>query len=187
MQVPPSQPIISHIKAQIDLKGLDSCILQLAKSLREKPKVKKYNFYVVKERYTYMIFEKRGFINIANIKSWEDLANVLPSFEKSFSIKTVKLASSMLKVDNITASGVFPARINLVGLNDHFSKAPPSAQFPKAIYQYSRNRFPAAFIKTRQCGTVILHATGRYCIVGAKDLADLENIYTWIHALIFER
>ena len=180
MQSSQSQPSISHIKAHIDLKGLDACISQLKQSLGDKEKKKKHNFFIVKERFTYMIYDKRGYINIANIKHWDELLNVARVFATSFRLDEEKLTSDRLQVDNITASGDFCRKINLLELNKHFCEKRADLTFPNAIYQYRRNRFPAAFIKTRQCGTVILHSSGRYCIVGAKNLTDLASIYKWI-------
>lgn len=180
-----SLPSISHIKAHIDLKGLESCISQMQCALQTKRKEKKQNFLIVRERFTYMIYEekRRGYVNIANIKSWEELAEVVPTFAASFNIDPAEQSTLTLKVDNITASGNFYKKVNLMQANYYFNNM-SDATFPQAVYQYRRNCFPAAFIKTRQCGTVILHSSGRYCIVGAKNLQSLEDIFKWIYAHI---
>lgn len=81
-------PTTNHIKAHISLKGLPNCIKQLSQALKEKKnKKRKRNFIVLKEFYTYTIFPACGFINIANIKNWEDLKNIVPAFASSFGIK----------------------------------------------------------------------------------------------------
>lgn len=184
MHTSKSQPKISHIKAQIDLKGLDSCISQLKESLKKKTQTKKHNFCVVRERFTYLLYAERGFINVANIKNWKDFFSVLQTFSDSFEIDCRQLSADRLKVDNITASGHFKQKVDLNKLNTYFNERQANSPFPKTIYQYRRNRFPAAFIKTRESGTVVLHGSGKYIIVGTKNTKQLNKIYTWIYALI---
>ena len=184
MQAAHNLPLISNIKAQIDLKGLDACICQLSDSLQRKEKVKKHNFFVVKERFTYMVYEKRGFINVTKIRNWEELFTVMLAFAESFKIDQTKLGSERLKVDNITASGNFKRNVDLNKLNIYFNKRPSNAPFPKTIYQYGRNRFSGAFVKTRQSGTVIVHKSGKYIIVGSKTVEQVNSIYQWIYAII---
>lgn len=180
------EPLISHIKAHIDLKGLQSSIYNLKGALKQKECVRRQNFSIVRERFTYMIYEDRGYVNVANIKHWEELLDVLPVFCTSFNIDITKLPADRLQVDNITASGSFFKRIDLIQLNSYFNNKPPSSQFPLTVCQFWRKRFPAVFLKTRQSGTVIVHNSGCYCIVGAKNLENLSSIYKWICAFICE-
>lgn len=176
-------PSISHLKAHINLKGLDSCIVQLNASLASKEKSCIRNYIVVREKFIYTIFAKHGYINISNIRNWCELIEVLPHFATFFNIDISKISNQLLVVDNTTSSGHFGKKINLVKLGKLFAERKEQT-FPKALFHYDRNRFPGAFLKSKQSGTAVVHTSGGYSIVGAKCHKDVQAIYFWILAYI---
>jgi TATA-box binding protein (TBP) (component of TFIID and TFIIIB) len=184
MQPFPNEAKICHIKAQIDMEGLDSCMAQVVESLQEKEKEDKNNFSIVRERFTYLVYPKRGFINVCKIGNLEEYSTVMHTFAKSFKVDERELSASRIKIDNITASGSFQRKVNLNELNSYFNRNPLLLPFPKTVYHYNRNRFPAAFIKTRQGGTVAIHSSGKFFIVGTKNTKQIDTVYKWICAII---
>jgi TATA-box binding protein (TBP) (component of TFIID and TFIIIB) len=176
-------PSICNLKAHINLKGLSSCIKQLNLSLEGKEKNQVRNYIVVREKFIYTIFPRHGYINVSNIKNWEELLEVLPHFANSFNVDIYQISEQRLKVDNTTSGGHFRRQINLVKLKELFNNN-IDQQFPKAVFHYDRNRFPGAFLKSKSLGTAVLHTSGGYSIIGAKSQKDIDFIYSWMCAYI---
>jgi len=107
-----SLPTVNNLKTHICVEGKN--IQRLITALQKIEHIVHNNFIVCRDVYTFIIFPKRGFINITGIKSFCDLKNVIPHFCKMFKVDADHRTE--LVVDNICAAGSFNQFINLVKL-----------------------------------------------------------------------
>jgi TATA-box binding protein (TBP) (component of TFIID and TFIIIB) len=176
----------SHIKAHINLKGLPYCIDQLRCSLSNRSKKAKRtrNIVVVREKFTWTIFPSCGFVNVTNIKNWDDVDNVIPSFANSFDISERDIINR-LTIDNSTSTIDSKRPINLIALQNIFAQLDlRRSSFPLSVFEFDRDIFPGAFFKSKQCGTIVVFGSGKLNVMGATCLNDIKMLYQFIHRLV---
>jgi TATA-box binding protein (TBP) (component of TFIID and TFIIIB) len=161
-------PIVNNIKASIRLKDED--IVQLGKILKIKDVTVHKNMLTLRDSYTYVIFPESGFVNICGIKSFDDVPNVIDKMCKDFSLDKTKLRCE-ITIDNVCASGDFKREIELCCLQE---KIYCNKGF--TVYK-NQNYSPSAICKSTSFGTILVFSSGKYIIVGAKTLQDVERIF----------
>lgn len=165
-------PTVNNIKVHITLT--QTGVQHLKVALRHKSKKTYNNFSVVREGgHTYIIFADKGFVNITGVSSYEQLPNIIPQFCAAFHLVEQDVASPCV-VDNISASGDFKKRCNLVHLQQLLNRRGGKNYF---TVSFDRNYFPGAFCKTRGFGTLTLFPSGKYVLVGAKCLEHLQQTF----------
>lgn len=174
-----STPKINNLKVHILLDN--SGVTCLRKSLFTTVKKSYNNFSVVKDTFTYIIFPQRGFVNITGIKGFLDIVRVIPHFCLFFGLDECNILSDIV-VDNISASGNFWQRVNLVQLHQAINKKKVKSCFVSCTFD--RNRFPGAFCRTRGFGTLTLFPSGKYVVVGAKCQEHVDNIFQQMSVVI---
>jgi TATA-box binding protein (TBP) (component of TFIID and TFIIIB) len=162
-------PVINNVKAHIVVS--QTCVEEITKQLSIKNTKKHHNYLVIRERYTYIFFPKKGHINITGIKTYSDIDNVIENLCKDFQLERA-LISSSLTIDNITAGGDFGKKLDVGAIQEKLNK-----QKNEFTVKFDRNYFPGAFCKTFQTGTIIIFRSGKYVIVGAKCLEDVNKIF----------
>ena len=170
-----SLPTVNNLKTHICVEGKN--IQRLITALQKIEHIVHNNFIVCRDVYTFIIFPKRGFINITGIKSFCDLKNVIPHFCKLFKVEVDP--KTELVVDNISASGSFDQFVNLVKLQQVLN-----SRKKEFTVHFDRNFFPGAFCKTSGLGTLTLFPTGKYVVVGAKCLEHVNSISQMMGAVI---
>lgn len=183
-----------HLKAHIDLNGLPSCIRQLQCSLRHLEKrgkaTRKRNMVVVRERehaFTYTIFPGCGYINVANIKSWKHVENIIPSFAATFDIEEQHLANRLI-VDNSSNVVDWQRPINIIALEQTIAQLDlRQSLFPESEFELVREVFPGGFFKTKQkgTGTIVIHGTGKCLVMGATGIDRIKVLCQFITRLAF--
>jgi TATA-box binding protein (TBP) (component of TFIID and TFIIIB) len=132
------------------------------------------NFIIFKiNNFTFTIFKKGkqfdNHINITQINSLNKIIKSLLILYKLFKINVISV-----QIDNIIATGYLNKKINLQSLVE------------SKIYnniKYNSEVFPGLFIRLK-IGTVILFHTGKFVVVGCKDLNSLKCITQNISAHI---
>lgn len=161
------EPKINNLKISIVISN--AAYMDILKNLNQEKTKEHKNFLVIKDNYTYIIFPNH--INITGIKSIKDLENVKTELCKTFFLDPSLLQEDTV-IDNITANGSFKRRLDLAEL-----KKTLNSEKNNFKVDFDRNYFPGAFCKTYKCGTIILFASGKYVIVGAKCPTNVTKIY----------
>ena len=172
--------VINNIKAHIQLDKIFIKDFQ-SNVLRRKGKVYN-NFIVIKFIYTFIIFPKKGFINITGIKNFAAYERVIPLFCDLFQAGNSNLESSKLVIDNISASGDFHQTVNLVKLQQMIN----AGEYPNITTHFDRNFFPGAFCKIVGLGTVTVFQSGKFVIVGSKCQEHVDQVTKLMSAIINE-
>ena len=124
----------------------------------------------------------RGHVNITGLKTAKEFEDVISIIKRVPGILSIKSCT----IDNITASAsleigsLYSTKLSFTELISHIQHY-PSIQTIK----YSSQKFPGAFIKFRQGGTVILFPSGKYNILGCKKLEDIHTLALSINYIIF--
>ena len=155
---------ISNLKCHVDFQ----------KEISPPPHSKqRFNFFLTKvSGFSFVIFNKRGFVNISGVKNFNTLHHLRKVLQETFNTP-VKIENII--IDNITASGklCWSNRYkfqNLTKLNDISLSLNPQS-FPAAIIRPKRHTY------IKKIGTIILFSNGKYIIVGCKSEENL--IETW--------
>lgn len=175
-----ASPRINNLKVHVVLT--EGGVEQLKIALLEKQKTSYNNFDVVRGGHTYIVFPKKGFVNITGIKSFSELTSVIPQLCQTFGLKTSEITPKVV-IDNISAAGNFGQRVSLVRLQQIVNKGGVEKRKFFSTH-FDRNFFPGAFCKTRGLGTITLFPSGKYVVVGAKCLEHVEQIFQEMSALI---
>jgi TATA-box binding protein (TBP) (component of TFIID and TFIIIB) len=171
-------PKITNIKLHITIKkrGLQ----KLGESLKTQ-KFKKFgNYLTIGEKHTYIIFPKPRYINITGVKTLEEIPIVIPELCRVFKLDSNDVCKNTLVVDNICATGDFNKKINLQKIQEQVNEDEFSVNF-------NRDYFPGAFFKHYKNGTIVLFASGKYNILGARCPADLDIIFQAMNAIIVKQ
>jgi len=197
-------PKINNVKTHIYLtrKGRKRLLVQIG---RYKIKMEKHNNFSVcrdpeLERRAYTLFEKQGFINITGIPNLEAVADVIPRLCTVFHLRASHVASSQPCIDNISAAGVFPRRLDLNrlrrillpevkskaqsarGVNEVIDPNPPPSSYFTILL--NRDKFPGASCRAKGYGTITLFSSGKYVIVGSKCLEQMQQVFLKMAAVI---
>jgi len=179
MQVSEGTPKIHNLKIHFVIEKavrshLESRIEELKSTYRYKVK-NHHNFVVfrgdIKDSFVFIIFPKSGFVNVTKLKGFEDISESVKFFCDLFHISRHSITSGIV-IDNITATGSFQKSLNLQILKELCSDS-----------AYNPNFFPGLFVR-RSIGTIIVFHSGRYCLVGAKCMENLMDLYQEILVII---
>jgi len=184
-----TRPKVSNIKAHflVDEIGLDN----LFNSLKSHEICcKTYsNFVVFSGLRVYIIFFKSGYVNVTGIKNHEELSEAIYDFCRELGVSRLHITSGVV-IDNISAYGAFGKPIRLKRLyevlhEDNFGHVNDGK------LKYNQTYFPALFSKEYQSGekklgTILVYRSGKYTIVGAKCLKDLNQVYDQMNATILK-
>ena len=168
-----SVPSIKNIK--IHFQSLYKAISVIKQVLEDKltsgeHTIKKHNnFYVYREKYVYIIFPKRGYINCTKLSSYQDIKPAIDHFYTKFNIEKYDY---FFKIDNIQASGQMIWKT--IDLNK-FKLYVNQKTNAKAVYNPSH--FPGLNIRVPNKGTIILFSSGKYTIVGSKEENDISIVF----------
>lgn len=178
-----TRPKVNNLKVHLLLTK--SGVKKLEYSLLNKEKKTYNNFHVLKnERFTYIIFPKKGFINVTGIPNFGHLKSVTPQLCDFFGLKADDVASDVI-IDNISASGNFGRRVNLTTLQTTVNGKGGEI----FVVQGDRNIFPGSFCKTRKLntkgfGTLTLFSSGSYVLVGCRSMEDVEKAFQHMSAVM---
>ena len=122
----------------------------------------------------FIIFFKKGAVNITGIKRFDDLSNAVENFCATFGINLQNISNYI--IDNVCAHGNFGRALDLEDLKQRINrKEHVSSRIETATLNISY--FPAAFCKTFCIGTVLVFYSGKYNIVGAKCQQQVDEIF----------
>jgi TATA-box binding protein (TBP) (component of TFIID and TFIIIB) len=163
------EPIINNVKAHIVVN--QTCIKKIKEQLFLKETKTYHNYLVIRDKYTYIVFPKKGHINITGIKNIFEIDNVIDNFCEDFKLNR-NLITNCLKIDNISAGGDFGKKLNVGAIQEKLNR-----EKTEFTVKFDRNYFPGAFCKTFDVGTIIIFRSGKYVIVGAKCQEDVKKIF----------
>ena len=134
------------------------------------------NFYVLKDRYTYVLFKPKigktiSHLNITKIVGFD---YIIPAIQLAKTIFKGEILYNTVKIDNITATHYLNETINLSELyekyNDTFN------------LHYNNDVFPGLSWKSGK-GTAIIFHSGNVNIVGVKSVQEIvkiiDQLWTW--------
>ena len=138
--------------------------------LAEKIQKHHRNFITLRQdHYAFVVFEKRGYVNISGIRGFSDIIPSLKAFQR---LTGVKLNPSGIHIDNSTSCGAFIDTIDI-------SKLVKTVASSKVAYIRVRpHYFPAALIRPfdrKKFGSIILFRNGKFIIVGPKSRVQIEE------------
>lgn len=140
-----------------------------------------HNFIVYKNRFVYTIFYNKGYINCTKIPNYSGISEAISEFCDTFGLTRQDLSSG-ITIDNTTSSGKFKHRLNLLELKHKIEQAD---QYQEIRTKFNPSFFPGLFVKYHFLGTIILFASGKYSVVGAKCQNQseqiVENIYFFLN------
>ena len=172
-------PQVRHVKCSF---SIDRSVLKHAVdriSINHEMRVKRFhNFNVIRgggEGFVYTAFHS-GHVNVVGIKCVGDIDEVVDTFCKQLDLAPNGLCSP-IRVDNITASGTFGHRINLV----HILEEEP---IEETIIKFRPSFFPGMSIKHEPYGSMILFNSGAFSIVGAKKIDHINKIFSKVCTIV---
>ena len=126
-----------------------------------------HNFSKWRNKFTYLIYWTKGYVNTTGIKNLVDIDESKHHFMKLLDI-TEEDITSQPSIHNICASGSYSKVINIPKIEKHLR------EFEKTYrVTYHRSYFPAIFVKIPNIGTCNLFRNGNFSIVGVRQM---ENI-----------
>lgn len=161
-----------------------ACSSESLKSVKKKKPVFKehHNFVVWRNSFVYIVFSQSGAVNVTGIRRYSDISKAVVLFCREFGLRRRHIGR--VTVDNVTASGDFGGGVNLRLLKKSINcRGSEEKQLIRSA-SYNISYFPACFCKTFTVGTVIVFASGKYNIVGAKCRADVETVFRAMLALM---
>ena len=162
--------------------------------------VRRNNFWTFRRpsdfSFVYVIFPRRGYVNVSGIKAFDECERALTTFEQLFHA----LATSGFCVDNSTASGCFTLhdshqRLHLPDLLRVRDTHPCTISirpdyFPAALVRPTAAAATAPALEQHSISTCILFANGKFIIVGSKSpeqttrtVLNLESLVNAAQAL----
>lgn len=144
--------------------------------LHKAPTVKKKNFHILKiQHVVYSIFLS-GHVNVTGVKSFDNIPLAVKDFADIFGV-LYDLCISSAVVDNSTATVAIA------------NKSPVSLYKLKDLFPYSSVSlrpyfFPGAVIRRKNKCTIIAFSSGKFVILGAKSLEEIEETAKEICAII---
>ena len=137
------------------------------------------SFYIFKlGDYTYSVYSK-GHINITGLKTIRDIFQSIKQIEN-----VLNMSITHFNIDNVTYSDKLKTPVTTYSFVDllHFIKQ--SNKFTSV--QYSAQKFPGAFLKLIQFGTIILFSSGKYTLVGCNSISKISYLQTILKELCNE-
>ena len=161
---------ISNIKISVKTKANPHKLKVLKTNIN--PKKENGSFFV--HRYCGFVFSVyySGHINVTGLKSFEKIPEVQKIIKSFYGIKKIISTS----VDNITCSATINPTI--YKWNRPFTSFLRDIEKEHVfdIIQYSPQTFPGAFLKTKNCGTIVFFATGKFNVVGCKTIKSIKKL-----------
>jgi TATA-box binding protein (TBP) (component of TFIID and TFIIIB) len=177
-------PILKNIKFHFKIGNLqqlnnsiaDLITLKLSNNFKGRSLSIKHNFVVYRHTYVYTIFFNTGFINCTKVTNYPHISEAIKEFCSDF--KIVRKSVSKIVVDNTTSSGAFKQIINLYDLKAKIN------QETETQAHFNPTHFPGLFFRLHSKGTIIVFASGKYTIVGAKWRKDVKLIFQKMKAFL---
>lgn len=182
-----SSPLINNIKVRVVVASSALLKLKLRISklnqntgyiLRGKKRKKifqeHHNFIVYHSLYTFTVFFNNGAVNITGIRNFDGIDNAISNFCQEFNVNANDVSSPT--IDNVTASGDFKVYIDLQNLKQLINASENTNSLISSAC-FNTSYFPACFCRTFSIGTVAVFGNGKYNIVGAKCLENVNNIF----------
>jgi len=140
------------------------------------------NYFTIQDKHsktTYSIFNS-GFVNATGFRNQ---SSVLPAIEK-FNIQFgFNITENEVHTDNITASGTIEA-IPRFDLSEIKKTIDLDADFKNIKTSLQPRFFPALILRFAELPTVLFFASGRYTIVGSKNLENIKKAFESLCAII---
>lgn len=132
------------------------------------------NFFSFKNKYSYIVFSKKNFVNVTGIKKIEDVEDVKNNLCLLVNGLTLQDCSELV-IDNITSSGCLNVRIDLNKCL-HFLRDREVKCHHNSMY------FPGLFIKFLEHGRVIVFSSGKFSMIGMKCQKDVNKNFSALSA-----
>lgn len=186
-------PKINNLKIRTYVK--ENCLNELLKNILEieeknsfpptnqkKTIFKRFhNFIVFRCEFVFIIFPKRGAVNITGIKKIQFIKTAIQVFSNIFKISQENLGPII--IDNVTASGSFNTTINLQLLKKIVNEKLISNSI-LASASFNSSHFPGCFCRSHSVGTVAIFASGKFNIIGSKCLKHVSLLFSAMAAYI---
>ena len=143
---------------------------------------KHFNFCIVKDKYTYIIF-KSGHVNVCKVVSKGNIKESLLVFKKLFNIKDTKFMKTY-KIENICCNGSID--IDNFNLHNFYEILTLKYKYKNQYYfRYNTNIFPALYVKTSNLrGKILLFSSQKFVVVGINNkkclYSQLKNLDAFI-------
>lgn len=126
------------------------------------------NFYVIRDKFTFILFKPRkhqtiAHLNITKIPHFDQIQEAVLKAKDLFSC----VLENTLRIDNITFTHCLRKPVNLPLLYNKFS--------PNYTLKYNNDLFPGLFYKSIK-GTAVIFHTGNINILGCKSLTEIKEI-----------
>lgn len=135
------------------------------------------NLGILKTQFTFILSLSSGYVTITGLRQ---LAQINVAREEIIQIIRLPMQPiSPCIIHNICGSGRFEGSIPLNRLRECLKREPNCQVMSNSQY------FPALFVKIEpKLGTIILFQTGKFSIVGAKQIESLWSIHQTVSAII---
>lgn len=135
--------------------------------------------------YVYVVFPKRGYVNVSGIRDFNECELARVKFEHVLGVKAI----TKFRIDNSTASGQFP--FQRIHLPDLLRVQTNHRGYPCTI-SLRPHYFPAALVRPldhvrrrRQIGTCILFANSKFIVVGSRSPAQTAHSVHNLQSLVY--
>jgi TATA-box binding protein (TBP) (component of TFIID and TFIIIB) len=170
-----TSPIVRNYKASFRTKH--PLIRQIDALMVSNPACikKHHNFAVIRSGFVYTAYFS-GFVNVTKVQRAEELDDAVANFCSLLQLD--KQQTFNISVDNITASGHFGHTVSLTRLWTR------CRSLEDCQLSYKPHYFAGAFLKLKNCCTILIFSTGSYSIVGARNCNDIARGHAKAAALL---
>ena len=166
-----------HIRAQREESELWHPEKSAASDVISRRDHRNFSVYRVK-RLVFTIFQGRHYVNVTGVKNFELISEAVNTFNLFF---REKVLLSDITIDNSTSSGSLGKRVNLVATRCFLDSEKNSTGYRLSLRPHY---FPGGVLRKKGHNTVIIFATGKYIIVGAKSPETVFVTQHLLHTII---
>jgi TATA-box binding protein (TBP) (component of TFIID and TFIIIB) len=180
-QIESARPRVKNIKIRfqvLDTAKLAISIQNIINSQLDESAVdnelitRKNNMVIYRGKFVYIIFPKTGVINATKIPNDFQIYDCIEEFKSRFGVDFDPEKSGPLIIDNYQSVGALRRGVNLHRLKSYMYN-----NLPKVLVRFNPDFFPAVYVKFPGHGLLMIFATGKYNIVGAKNHTDTSKIF----------
>jgi len=175
-----SEVIIHNVKFHFQV----NCVLKILEKCQnsDKFKVTKWNNYFVvkhlKSNIVYTIFPKSNFIHVTGCKSFTSIGKLVKYFNKKFESN---IQEKDIIVDNSTASGQLNLlELDYIDLKKIKTYLEDNSDYKDLKISIFPRYFPALILRNKNRSTVMVFSSGKFTIVGSKNLAAIDAAKDWL-------
>ena len=146
-------------------------------------KKKQNNFRVIRiDKIVYAVFSS-GHVNVTGVQDFDRVCDAIHNFNVKYKIHADK-CSTAYSVDNSTSTAYYFEEGSNKRINISTFKKTYTINREKVTISHRPHYFPGVILRRAGKCTAILFSSGRFIIIGAKSIEEINEAYDLVCAII---